>query len=201
MSDSIRLYDYDAFQQLLAELKKADQLTAKALNNAVAEVAAKGRRAETEYERSILTPRTNTSKWSTYHNKVITGGGTLYYSDKGYSRAQRKPSLRLINFSWERAAVINKSFARKYAKVSVSSQQMNLWGQATKPYSKKSPPFTSDASGEDAKYGSWGKGAVRPAKLSFSRFRSNVESAMPLAMQIVNSRWQAEINQIKGARA
>nr|DAI52559.1 MAG TPA: hypothetical protein [Caudoviricetes sp.] len=194
MSDSIRLYDYDAFQQLLAELKKADQLTAKALNNAVAEVAAKGRRKESEYEETLLRPRSETTKW---RNGQKIHGGSLW-TNHGYYVAKNRPALRLINFSWENKANINKSFSRKYAKVAVSSQQMNLWAQMTKPYSKQSPPFSS---GSGMGFGVWKKGESRPAKLSFSRFRSNVESAMPLAMQIVNSRWQAEINQIKGARA
>lgn len=194
MSDSIKLYEYDSFKQLLSELKRADVLTAKALNNAVAEVAAKGRRKETEYENTVLVPREETSKWR--KGKTINGG-TLF-TPHGYNRAKGNPELRLINFSWENKANARQSFARKFAKVAVSSQQMNLWGQRTKPYSTQSPPFSS---GAGMGTGIWKKGQSRPARLSMTRFRSNIEAGMSTAMQVVNTRWQAEINKMQGAKA
>lgn len=185
----IKLNDNDAFRHLIELVKTADIKTAEATNNAVAQVAADGRRKETLYESSKLQFRANTTKW--YKGERVNRGSKWDSSLGGY-RAKTN-SLRLINFSWQNTANANKSVARKFAKASVSSQTMNLWANPTKAYSKNSPSFSAEGGYQNRM---WKAGTSRPARLSFNTFESNVRSVVPEALSKVDSYWQQKLSKI-----
>lgn len=184
----INLYDNNTFRLLAEMVKASKEETAKATNNAVAQVAADGRKKETLYEASKLQFRNSTTKW--YNGKEFYGGSKWDAKLGGY-RSKTRPALRLINFSWQNVANANKNLARQFAKATVSSQTMNLWANPTKAYSKASPLLSADRAYYQFR---WKKGESRPARLSFSTFESNVQSVIPSALGKVNSYWQTQLN-------
>lgn len=185
----INLNDNGAFRLLVEMVKSSNAKTAEATNNAVAQIAADGRKKESLYEASKLAFRANTTKW---YNGAEVNRGSRWDSKLGGYRAKTN-ALRLINFSWQNTANANKSLAKKFAKASVSSQTMNLWAYPTKAYSKSSPTFSADGGYKNRM---WKAGASRPARLSFNTFESNVQSVIPTALGKVDAYWQKQLNKV-----
>lgn len=185
----ISLNTNDTFNKIVDLLKRTDASLADVLNNAVAEVAAQGRKAETAYEGSRLQLGGQNYKWSSKTGHYMTHGSAWDAGLGGYVAESK--GLRLINFSWETVAKRNKSFSRKMASAKVSSQLMNLWSKDTKRYTSSSPFFRT------TNYSKWGRikqGDYRRKRLSMSQFYSAVAGAMPDALSKVESRWQTELN-------
>jgi hypothetical protein len=198
-SNAIYLLDDDSFARFIKRLRETKDLTGQALDMIVAEVAAKGRRLESEEEaRKVHLGGESYKRTFDYSNKkwnTASYGGSVWNQKLGgYVPARAGHITRLINFSYETKANIKRGGNGRFAKASVSSQVFNLFAQDTKAYKKNSPWFMNTQN--DSKWMSIRQGVKRKAKFNLSDFKQNVERAIPRALEAGERKYQELLDEL-----
>lgn len=199
-SNLISLQDDGDFRAFIRKIQETKNLTGEALDMIVAEVAAKGRRAESKAEDAVLNlgyeSYQMTFDWKGKRWNPATYGGSVWNQKLGgYVPARSGHISRLINFSYETKASLKRGGNGRFSKVGVSSQIFNLFSHDTKPYKANSPWFMNTAN--NGKWRSIRKGNVRKGKLALSSFRQNVEGAMPTALRAGEKKYQEMLDDLE----
>lgn len=173
----IQIDDNGGFVSLVKKYKQLTDNIGQVSDDAVAKVAAKGRRRITDYEEQTFR----------MGNKNYKGSKDFYsqsrYDPKlgGYVSAGGKQAQthKMMAFSFETVASRRYRMVAKYSHVKLSSKLANLWENDTKSYTAHSPFFWR----EGGKVGWVNKGEVRKAKPFFlTEGVQGVQQVIPQAL-------------------
>lgn len=196
-SNVINLSVLDDFGAFIKKVKKEQNVTGRALDMLVTEVAAKGRRAESEYEANAVhlgfTTKKGASKKTGFAKHV--GGSVWDATLGGYRPASATSDMsRLIHYSFETKASKRRRTTGNKSEVKMTSQVFNLFAQNTKPYSADSPYWWNSGYGS-SHWWRVKKGDTRKRKFTVGDFKRNVESTLPKALAIAERKFQGFINE------
>lgn len=199
-SNLINLQDDGDFRAFIRKIQETKNLTGEALDMIVAEVAAKGRRAESKAEDAVLNLGNESYKmtfdWKGKRWNPATYSGSVWNQKLGgYVPANAGHLSKLIHFTHELKANVKRGGNGRFSKVGVSSQVFNLFSHDTKPYKANSPWFMNTAN--NGKWRSIRAGKTRKAKFSANSFRQNVEGAMPTALRAGEKKYQEMLDDLE----